>query len=288
MHPFVHSDAHYRASSTPTFIADSGVGGHARRVQRTAGPGRVDTRPMVIVGSVTLLLAVTLQLLTLRHGGHGSISDLPHVFLNRGIRPGVVPYVDRPIEYPVLAGFLLYTASLVWTSPIGVLLVTAVAASAVFLTVTVLLARRFGARVWRWAIATPILLYAFQNWDLFAIAALVVGLLAFERRRDGTAGMAFGVGGAIKLFPLVVVPPLAMYRWTHGDRRGAQRLLVAAAATFALLNLPVAVLNPSGWWWPYAFQSRTRPRRGARPGSTGFARSAYRSTALPARTWRPS
>jgi uncharacterized membrane protein len=217
---------------------------------------------MVIAGSVTLVLAVTLQLLTLRHGGHGSISDLPHVFLNRGIRPGVVPYVDRPIEYPVLAGFLLYTASLVWTSPIGVLLVTAVAASAAFLTVSVLLARRFGARAWRWAIATPILLYAFQNWDLFAIAALVVGLLAFERRRDGTAGVAFGVGGAIKLFPLVVVPPLAMYRWTHGDRRGAQHLLVAAAATFALLNLPVAVLNPSGWWWPYAFQSRRDPTWG--------------------------
>ena len=50
-----------------------------------------------------------------------------------------------------------------------------------------------------------------------------------------------------------------MYRWTHGDRRGAERLLVAAAATFALLNLPVAVLNPSGWWWPYAFQSRRDP-----------------------------
>ncbi len=76
----------------------------------------------------------------------------------------------------MLTGFLLYTASVVWTSPIGVLLVTAVAASAVFLTVTMLLARRFGARAWRWAIATPILLYAFQNWDLFAIAALVVAV----------------------------------------------------------------------------------------------------------------
>jgi hypothetical protein len=60
-------------------------------VQRTVGPGRVDTRLMVIAGSVTLVLAVTLQLLTFRHGGHGSISDLPHVFLHRGIRPGVVP-----------------------------------------------------------------------------------------------------------------------------------------------------------------------------------------------------
>jgi uncharacterized membrane protein len=199
--------------------------------------------PMVAAGSATLVLALALQLLALRHGAHGSISDLPHVFLHRGIRPGTLPYLDRPIEYPVLAGFLLYAASLVWASPVGVLLVTAVAASALFLTVTALLARRFGARAWRWAIATPVMLYAFQNWDLFAIAALVVGLLAFERRRDGTAGAAFGVGGAIKLFPLVVVPPLAVFRWTRGDRRGAQRLLAAGGATFALLNLPIAAIN---------------------------------------------
>ena len=217
---------------------------------------------MVIAGSATLLLALTLQLLALRHGVHGSISDLPHVFLGRGIRPGTLPYVDRPIEYPVVAGFLLYAASLVWASPIGVLLVTAVAASAVFLSVTVLLARRFGARAWRWAIATPVLLYAFQNWDLFAIAALVVGLLAFERHRDGTAGVAFGVGAAIKLFPCIVVPPLVVYRWAHDDRRGALRLVAAGGATFALLNLPIAVLNPSGWWWPYAFQSRRDPTWG--------------------------
>ncbi len=217
---------------------------------------------MVIAGSVTLVLAFALQLLAFRHGGHGSISDLPRVFLHRGIRPGALPYVDRTIEYPVLAGFLLYGASLVWASPLGVLLVTAVAASAVFLTATVLLARRFGARAWRWAIATPILLYAFQNWDLFAIAALIVGLLAFERHRDGTAGVAFGVGAAIKLFPWVVVPPLAVYRWAHDDRRGAQRLLAAGGATFLLLNAPIAVLNPSGWWWPYAFQSRRDPTWG--------------------------
>jgi uncharacterized membrane protein len=132
----------------------------------------------------------------------------------------------------------------------------------VFLSATVLLARRFGARAWRWAIATPVLLYAFQNWDLFAIAALIVGLLAFERHRDGTAGVAFGVGAAIKLFPLVVVPPVAVYRWAHGDRRGAQRLLAAGGATFALLNVPIAVLNPSGWWWSYAFQSRRDPTWG--------------------------
>jgi uncharacterized membrane protein len=225
-------------------------------VLQTAGQGRADTRRMIVAGSVLLALAMTLQLVAFGRGGHDAISDLPHVFLHRGIGPGAVPYLDRVIEYPVLSGFLLYGASLVWPSPLGVLLVTALAAFAVFLLVIVLLARRFGDRAWRWAIATPVLLYAFQNWDLFAITALIVGLLAFERGRDGVAGAAFGIGAAIKLFPLVVVPPLAMYRWCRGDRRGARHLVLSSVGTFALLNVPVAVLSPSGWWWPYAFQSR--------------------------------
>ena len=38
----------------------------------------------------------------------------------------------------------------------------------------------------------------------------------FERGRDRTAGMAFGLGAAVKLFPLVVVPPLAARRWVDG------------------------------------------------------------------------
>ncbi len=62
--------------------------------------------------------------------------------------PRRAPDLDRAIEYPVLSGFLLYGASVVWASPLGVLLVTAVAASAVFLAVTMLLEGRFGARVW--------------------------------------------------------------------------------------------------------------------------------------------
>ena len=54
--------------------------------------------------------------------------------------------------------------------------------------------------------------------------------------------------------------------WRSGRRCSTcalrRRLLVATTATFALLNLPVAVLNPSGWWWPYAFQSRRDPTWG--------------------------
>ncbi len=221
---------------------------------------------MVAATLMLLLAALALQLVFYRDGGHHSISDLPRVFLHRGIRPGVLPFVDRPVEYPVLAGVFLYLASLVWASPFGVLLVTALAASAVCVAVTLVLERRFGARAWRWALAAPLVLYAFQNWDVFAVAAMLAGLLAFERHRDGAAGVWLGVGAAIKLFPAVVVLPLAALRWSVGDRRGAIRLVVGALGTLALVNLPFLIVNPPGWWWPLAFQSH----RNATWGSAWF------------------
>lgn len=210
---------------------------------------------MLAACGLVLLAGFSLQLVAYGHGGRSSISDIPHLVLSRDLTPGHWPYIDRVLEYPVLAGLLLGAAVSIGSGPFGTFALIAVLAGLATLGVTWLLARRFGTRAWRWAIGTPVLLYAFQNWDVFAVGALVLGLLAFERRRDRAAGVMFGLGAAVKLFPLVVVPPLAALRWMHGDRQGARRLVVSAVATFAVVNAPFALLHPAHWWWTYSFQS---------------------------------
>jgi uncharacterized membrane protein len=214
--------------------------------------------PTAMVAATLAMLAAgfALQLVAFRDGGQHALSDLPGVYLHRHVGTGGFPYIDRALEYPVGAGILLYVAALIAPSPMGVLVVTALASTAVCVWITVALERRCGTRAWRWALASPVLLFAFQNWDVFAIGAMLVGLLAFERRRDVSAGAAFALGAVVKLFPAVLVPPLAAVRWAEGDRRGAWRLVLSAAAVFAVLNLPVLVASPRGWWWPFAFQGR--------------------------------
>jgi uncharacterized membrane protein len=231
--------------------------------------------PMLAACAAVLAAAFALQVLTYAHGGHTSISDIPRLVLHRGLTPTHWPYVDRMLEYPVLAGLLLGAAVTLRPGPFGALTVVALVTSVVTLGVTWLLARRFGGRTWRWAIGTPLLLYAFQNWDVVAVAALVVGLLAFERGRDRAAGLALGIGTAVKLFPLVVVPPLAAIRWRHGDRHGAFRLTASALAAFAVVNLPFVLAHPARWWWTYTFQSS----RQATWGSAWFY--LLRMTGLP-------
>jgi hypothetical protein len=220
-----------------------------------AHPGRNGVA-FVLTGLVWLGAGFALQLAVFSHGGHSALSDLPRVFLHRGVDSSHLPYVDRVLEYPVGAGLLLYAAALVRSTALGVLTVTAVAASALALWTGVALRRVAGPRAWRWMAGPPLLLYAFQNWDVFAIAALVAGLLLYRRGRSGAAGALLGVGTVVKLFPAVAVPVLVADRLREGDRRGAVRLGGAAAAVVAGVNLPFAIGDTRGWWWPAAFQGR--------------------------------
>ncbi len=235
------------------------------RVVEVLDPNARRPFPTRMVSASLLALAVgfALQLAFYGQGGRSSLSDLPRVFLHRGVGPGALPYLQRVIEYPVGAGVLLYLAAVIAPSPFGVLVLTALVSVGLCVAITVVLERRCGARAWRWAVGTPVLLFAFQNWDIFAIAALLVGVLAFERHRDRAAGIALAIGAAIKLFPIFLLPPLIAQRWAHGDRRGARRLAVAGAVTFIALNAPFALGNRAGWWWPVAFQGRRDPTWGS-------------------------
>lgn len=241
-------------------VADIGAPpGHGEHL----GTRRQFPTAMVFATLAMLGAGFLLQLVAFRDGGRHALSDLPGLYVGRHIGPGGFPYLDRALEYPVGAGLMLWIAASIAPSPMGVLVVTALASTAVCVWITVALERRCGSRAWRWALASPVLLFAFQNWDVFAIGAMLVGLLAFERRRDVSAGAALAIGAVVKLFPAVLVPPLAAVRWAEGDRRGAWRLVLSAAAVFAALNLPVLIASPQGWWWPFAFQGR----RGATWGS---------------------
>jgi uncharacterized membrane protein len=211
----------------------------------------------MLAATVAVLVAgFALQLAFYGHGGHQALSDLPRVLLHRGIGPREFPYVDRVIEYPVGAGLLLYVATLLAPGSLGAFAVTAIASAALCVAITVVLERRCGARAWRWAIGMPVLLFAFQNWDVFAIAALLGALFAFQNRRDRLSGALIGLGAAIKLFPAVALPVLMALRLRRDDRRGAARLVGWAAGVFIALNLPFAIARPTGWWWSFAFQGR--------------------------------
>lgn len=168
------------------------------------------------------------------------------------------------IEYPVLTGLFMYASAHLGTllpflpradasSGNEYLYISALLLAPFALAIAWLLARMTGRRALLWAVAPPLVLYAFHNWDLLVVAAAVAGFWSWHESRTGWAAFWFGIGGALKLYPLLFLAPLVLERLVAGDRKGAGRALIFGIVPPVLINLPFALINASGWFATYAF-----------------------------------
>jgi hypothetical protein len=196
-------------------------------------------------------------------------NDIQPLYSARAIDTDTFPYVHGSlegnelvggaIEYPVLTGLFMWGTGLLVTNVDQYLIVTAILLAPAALLVAYLLARMRGARALMWAGAPALVLYAFHNWDLLAVAAATAGFFAHRRGRSTLAAALFGVGGALKAYPLLFLPALALESWFAGRRREAAGVIGVGAGTFALVNLPFALANSSGWWATFKFHSERGP-----------------------------
>lgn len=166
---------------------------------------------------------------------------------------------DGAIEYPVLTGVFMYLSGLLVDDGDSYLRISALLLAPFGMIAAWLLARMAGWRALMWAAAPAVVFYAFHNWDLLVVAAAVAGIYMWSRGSPLWAGVLFGVGAALKMYPIFFLAPLFLERWTSDDRRGAWTGFGSGIATFAAINLPFVVANPGGWWATYSFHSRRLP-----------------------------
>jgi uncharacterized membrane protein len=107
--------------------------------------------------------------------------------------------------------------------------------------------RRVGSRALYWALAPTLVVYAFINWDLVTVGLATAGTLLFLRGRDRSAGALLGLGAAAKLYPALLLVPLAMERLRNRRSRDAVRLAASAGVAFAAVNLPFAISGFDRW-----------------------------------------
>jgi uncharacterized membrane protein len=111
------------------------------------------------------------------------------------------------------------------------------------------------------ALSPLVVVHAFTNFDALATALATAGLLAWVRRRPVLAGVLLGLGAATKFYPLLLLGPILLLCVRAGRLRPGLQAIAAAAVAWAAVNLPIAVLFPSGW----AEFFRLNSRRGADP-----------------------
>lgn len=82
------------------------------------------------------------------------------------------------------------------------------------------------------------------KYDAAPTAALVVGLVLAYRSRWAWAGVALGIGAALKWTPGLAAIGLALWLLSRRRARDAARHLAAAAGAFLLVNLPFLATSP--------------------------------------------
>ena len=222
----------------------------------------------LLLPSAVILLAAGLTPTSELHGNQGDIG----LYLEkaRSLAAGLIPYRDFPLEYPPLALVPMVAPFLLW--PFQSLTLEGYAwlfvawEATLMLVLAIVLARivRLGgargdvaldarsqgvepARVD--AMADRLVLLSIGaalaiafRFDLFPALLVMVGLWLSLERRPVAAGVAVGLGVLAKLYPLAVVPALAIPWLVPLDARRLVRYGVAVVASIVLVLLPLVAL----------------------------------------------
>jgi len=195
-------------------------------------------------------------------------TDVLALYYAEGLDKGEVPYLDHAVEYPVLTGAMMGLLGLpihaygernpgfnqgeaFYHTNALVLLALAVATCAVILS----LRRRRPWDAAMFALSPALLVTATVNWDFLAIGLTAFGLYAWAKRHPALAGVLLGLGTAAKLWPGFVFIPLLVLCVRAGKVPEWLSAATIGVATWAAVNLPVALLNKNNWGQFFALSS---------------------------------
>jgi uncharacterized membrane protein len=217
-------------------------------------PRRLGLGLVLVATLFTLLLGFAHKSLCLMGEGFDAnayrlecYNDIVPLYRDEGLLRGDVPYLDTPNEYPVGTGLFMWGTSQFGRGEGDFFVANAVLLGALGVLTSWLLFLAVGGRAMYFALAPTLALYAFLNWDLLVVAITTAATVAFLRRHDAGAGVLLGLGVATKLYPVLLLLPFALERRREGERSGAFRLLMWAAVTWAVINVPFMLLSFDRW-----------------------------------------
>ncbi len=196
-------------------------------------------------------------------------TDIYPLYFTERLSVGKVPYLGHNVEYPVVMGETMQVAAWAVKSVADPAArgrefydVTVALLSALFVA-GVLATAYCAGRSRRWtglavALSPALILAAFINWDLIAMALTMLALAAWAARRPVPAGLLLGVAVATKFYPVICLVPLFALCLRAGRLREFWLTAGSAAGAWLAVNLPVLLAAPAGWATFYIFNAKRR------------------------------
>ena len=200
---------------------------------------------------------------------HACYSDLPALYGSRGLDKNAWPFTsdDNSVEYPVVTAMVMYVTSFVANSPVSYFNVNIIFLMLLFVA-TVLLVRKIRPEfAYLLPVAPAMIASLYINWDLWAIATMMLAIYWFDRKQYLHSSLIMGLSISTKFLPIFLLIPIAFILWRDAKVRELVKYVAVVAGTWAAINLPFALTTPKGWWRFY----KLNLERGADWGSFWLA-----------------
>lgn len=176
--------------------------------------------------------------------------------------PFLQPCEDHGIqcdEYPVGTMYAMRVAAWGSNSPGSFFALTTVFLAIAAVSIAVCLYLIVGRRALFFTLAPTLIIYAFTNWDLYAVALATGATLLYLRKRGGWAGVLMGLGVAMKFYPILLLLPFILGRFADDEPDGGIHFAWGAIGAWIAVNLPFAVASPGSWATFFTFNAQRAP-----------------------------
>jgi uncharacterized membrane protein len=218
-----------------------------------------------------VLLSLTVGILALLQNRYGQFSDIRgfygmHFYDGQNLWPFSEKIlagdtkVQHPVEYPALTGLVMWLLSFL-VSPSQTAIFDYYRITSAFQIVLLavsayLIFKLAGKKYGFYFILAPAVLYSLnRNWDIWAIAAMLLAIYLFEKKRFQLSAILLAVSIATKFFPIVLMLPIMIIFLRNKQIKLFIRYAVTTAVAWVVINLPFVLINYEGWAYFYKFSA---------------------------------
>ncbi len=178
---------------------------------------------------------------------HLAYSDIWALYFHHQLFTHALPYVQTPIEYPVLMGLTMWLLAWVPGGVLGFFLATAALLWVAALGCHYCIWEFSSPSAWAFALTPLVSAYGLLNWDMLGIALMLWAVRLFRQERWKHSAIVFALAVFFKLFPIFYLPFVAARMLQLGHRQRLWSMVTIFAATACVLNLPFAIANWNNW-----------------------------------------
>jgi len=218
-----------------------------------------------------VLLSLTVGILALLQNRYGQFSDIRgfygmHFYDGQNLWPFSEKIlagdtkVQHPVEYPALTGLVMWLLSFL-VSPSQTAIFDYYRITSAFQIVLLavsayLIFKLAGKKYGFYFILAPAVLYSLnRNWDIWAIAAMLLAIYLFEKKRFQLSAILLAVSIATKFFPIVLMLPIMIIFLRNKEFKLFVRYALTTAVAWVVINLPFVLINYEGWVYFYKFSA---------------------------------